>query len=83
MVRGTGAHLRGARAAVAAMTETPYPYPGGPASRPGLKGLSVRRAERLPALSSGSTATDLKRVETLLRANGFRIFYADLTPQRP
>lgn len=79
VVRGTGAHLRGARAAVAAMTETPYPYPGGPPSRPGLQGLPVRRAERLPALSSGSAATDLKRVESLIRANGFRIFYADLT----
>ncbi|MBI9083226.1 MAG: YcaO-like family protein [Desulfobacterales bacterium] len=79
IVRGTGAHLDGRRAAVAAMTETPYPYPRGPASRPGLTGLPARRIERLPVLSSGSANTDLMRMETLLRANGFRIFYADLT----
>lgn len=79
MVRGTGAHLAGERAAISAMTETPYPYPRGPASRPGLKGLSVRLIEQLPVLSSGSTETDLGRMEALLQANGFRIFYADLT----
>ena len=79
VVRGTGAHLAGSRAAISAMTETPYPFPRGPASRPGLKGLPARQAEQLPAFSSGSAETDLKRVETLLRANGFRVFYADLT----
>lgn len=79
IVRGTGAHLAGGRAAISAMTETPYPYPRGPATRPGLKGLPVRRIERLPDLSSGSTEIDLMRMETLLQANGFRIFYADLT----
>jgi ribosomal protein S12 methylthiotransferase accessory factor YcaO len=79
VVRGSAAHLDGPRALVSAMTETPYPFPKGPASRPGLPSLPRREVETLPVLTCGDPALDLVRIEGLLRANGYRVFYTDIT----
>jgi ribosomal protein S12 methylthiotransferase accessory factor YcaO len=61
------------------MTETPYPYPGGPPSQPGMNGLLRVPLEKLPDYSSGNAARDLNLIETLLDSNGFRPIYVDLT----
>lgn len=79
VVKGTGAHLNARRALLAAMTETPYPYPGGPPSQPAMNGLLRVPLEKLPDYSSGNAARDLNLIETLLNSNGFRPIYVDLT----
>ena len=79
IVKGTGAHLSGRRALLSALTETMYPYPNGPRSRPGLDGLPVFSIEALPDHGSGSAAADLDRLERLLHANGLAPIYVDLT----
>jgi ribosomal protein S12 methylthiotransferase accessory factor YcaO len=79
IISGTGAHLDARRALVAALTETPYPYPAGPESKPGLAGCLRVPLERLPDYSTGSAATDLWMLETLLLENGLTPLYVDLT----
>lgn len=79
VVKGTGAHLNARRALLAAMTETSYPYPGGPPSQPAMNGLLRVPLEKLPDYSSGNDARDLNLIETLLDSNGFRPIYVDLT----
>jgi ribosomal protein S12 methylthiotransferase accessory factor YcaO len=76
--KGMGAGLCGARAAVSAMTEIPYPFPG-PATAPAPEGLPLRRLEDLPDHSTGSAEGDLLVLEQTLLANGWPIHYADLT----
>ncbi len=79
IVKGTAAHLDARRALLAAMTETPYPYPGGPPSQPAMKGLLRVPLEKLPNYSGGDADGDLALIETLLVSNGFRPLYVDLT----
>ncbi len=79
IVKGTGAHLSGRRALIAALTETMYPYPDGPVSRPCLPNLPVRVLEDLPDYGSGSPAGDLDRLQRVLLANGLAPVYTDLT----
>jgi ribosomal protein S12 methylthiotransferase accessory factor YcaO len=79
IAKGTGAHLDARRALLAALTETPFPYPGGPPSQPAMPGLLRVPVEALPDYACGDPAQDLQTVETLLLANGFRPIYADLT----
>jgi ribosomal protein S12 methylthiotransferase accessory factor YcaO len=79
IAKGTGAHLDARRALLAALTETPYPYPGGPPSQPAMDGLTRVPVEALPNYASGDAEQDLRTLETLLLANGFRLIYADLT----
>jgi ribosomal protein S12 methylthiotransferase accessory factor YcaO len=79
IAKGTGAHLDARRALLAALTETPFPYPGGPPTQPAMEGLVRVPVEALPNYSSGSPEQDLRTLETLLLANGFRLIYADLT----
>jgi YcaO-like protein with predicted kinase domain len=79
VVKGTGAHLDARRSLLAALTETPYPYPGGPPSVPILEGLLRVPLEALPDYSGTSAAGDLVTLETLLSANGFHPVYIDLT----
>ncbi|MBI5519179.1 MAG: YcaO-like family protein [Desulfovibrio sp.] len=76
--KGMGAGLSGPRAAVSAMTEIPYPFPG-PATQKAPEGLPVRRLEELPDFSTGSAEGDLMVLEELLLANGYPPVYADLT----
>jgi ribosomal protein S12 methylthiotransferase accessory factor len=77
--KGTAASLNGRRAVLSALTETPYPYPYGPPSGPGLLQLPELCFEELPDYSSRDAATDLSLVEALLAANGFEPVYVDLT----
>jgi ribosomal protein S12 methylthiotransferase accessory factor YcaO len=79
LAKGTSAHFAGWQAALSALTETPYPYPHGPASRPGPDDLPIRYLETLPDYSSGNMAADLHRLETLLAANQLHPVYVDLT----
>jgi YcaO-like protein with predicted kinase domain len=79
IIKGTGAHLDGKRALLSALTETPYPYPGGPPSSPGPEGLPVIRFEDLPNYGAGDPARDLAILEAVLTANGYRPIYVDLT----
>ncbi|MCU0592462.1 MAG: YcaO-like family protein [Desulfobacterales bacterium] len=79
IAKGTGAHLDARRALLAALTETPFPYPGGPPSRPAMQGLVRVPVEALPNYACGDPEADLRAMETLLLANGFRLIYADLT----
>lgn len=72
-------NLDGKRALVSAMTETPYPYPNGPASNPAPEGLPIIRFEELPDYSTGSPGQDLAILEAVLDANGYKPIYVDLT----
>ena len=81
IAKGTSAHLAGWQAALAALTETPYPYPHGPASRPGPADLPLRYIEELPDYTSGDVETDLQRIEALLAANQLHPIYINLTRQ--
>jgi len=76
--KGMGAGLSGPRAALSAMTEIPYPFPG-PATAPAPEGLPVRRWEDLPDHSTGSAEGDVIVLEETLLANGHAPTYADLT----
>lgn len=76
---GTGAHLNARRALISALTETPYPYPHGPASRP-LAPAAVRvPLEALPDYDQGDARENLRLLEQLLLTNGFDPIYVDLT----
>jgi ribosomal protein S12 methylthiotransferase accessory factor YcaO len=78
-VRAGGAGLDGRRAVLSALTETPYPYPGGPPSGPGLRGLPKRLLEKLPGYDQGSAAANSALLEHVLLANGYEPLYVDLT----
>lgn len=79
VAKGASASLCGARAALSAMLEVPYPFPFGPPSRPGPSDLPVRDLDDLPDHSTGSTAGDLALLEAWLEAGGRRPAYANLT----
>lgn len=79
LVKATGASLSGMRAALSALTETPFPFPGKEASAQGPDGLPVRMLEDLPDHSTGSAAGDLALLEAILEARGHSPLYADLT----
>ncbi|MDR0239059.1 MAG: YcaO-like family protein, partial [Deltaproteobacteria bacterium] len=59
--------------------ETPYPYPGGPPSGPGLRGLPQRLLEKLPSYDQGSAVANCALLEHVLLANGYEPLYVDLT----
>ena len=76
---GTGAHLDARRALLSALTETTYPFPGGPRSQP-LPPASVRvPLESLPNYDHGDPEENLKLLEHLLLTNGFEPIFVDLT----
>jgi len=79
IAKGTAASLNGRRAVLSALTETPYPYPYGPPSGPGLLQLPQLFFEDLPDYSFRNAQEDLALVETLLAANGLEPVYVDLT----
>ena len=76
--KGMGAHLSGPRAAISAMTEIPYPFPG-PATLPVPENLPVRVLEDLPDFSTGSAEGDLMVLEQTLVESGYPPTYVDLT----
>jgi ribosomal protein S12 methylthiotransferase accessory factor YcaO len=79
IAKGTGAHLDARRALLSALTETPFPYPGGGPSQPAMDGLLRVPVEALPNYSSGIAERDLQMMETLLLSNGYRVIYIDFT----
>ena len=81
IAKGTSAHFAGWQAALAALTETPYPYPHGPASQPGPAELPLRYLEELPDYTSGNAEDDLQRIESMLTANHLHPIYINLTRQ--
>ena len=79
IVRATGAGLSGSRAALSALTETPWPYPYGEPTGPALSALPQRCLEELPDWDLGSAAANLRLLEELLTAQGRTPLYVDLT----
>lgn len=79
LIKATGAGLSGKRAALSALTETPYPFPDGPPSTPGPKNLPIQVLEELPDYSTGSAEGDLHLLEVLLEVQGYAPVYANLT----
>ena len=81
VVRGAGAGLSGAGALLSALTETPYPYPNGPASAPVPAGLAQRRLSELPDYRLGSPSDNLRLLEEVLISHGHAPFvcYGPLT----
>lgn len=79
LARATGANLKGARAALAALTEVPYPYPHGPRSGPALPHLPERVLEELPDFSLESPSRNLALLESLLHAHGLSPLYVEIS----
>lgn len=82
LARGTGAGLDGKRAALSAMTETPYPYPHGGPSAPPMRGIPVKKLEDLPSYTLGSPEQNVMMLERALMASGRRPIYVNLTQAR-
>lgn len=79
VARATAAKLSGMAAALAALTETPYPYPHGQPSAGGLRGLPVRMLEDLPDYTLESPERNVAMLERLLAAYGRQVYYVSLT----
>jgi ribosomal protein S12 methylthiotransferase accessory factor len=79
IAKGVSAHLNGQTAILSALTETPHPYPHGPASRPGPTDLPELGFAALPDYATGNAGCDLYIVENLLQRNGCDLIYVDLT----
>lgn len=79
IAKGVGAGLDGKRALISALTETPFPFPGGPPSMVPGHDLPARKLSDLPDYSTGSSEDDLALLESLLTANGFPPLYVDIT----
>lgn len=79
LARATGAGLNGARAAMAALTEVPYPYPAGPRSGPALPHLPERILEELPDFSLESPTRNVTLLENLLHSHGLQVLYVEMT----
>lgn len=85
VARATAGKLSGPAAAIAALTETPWPYslvqpaPFGTPSGPGLSGLPWRYLEDLPDYSLPCHAANLQLLETMLAAHGRTPLYVELT----
>lgn len=79
LARATGANLNGARAALAALTEVPYPYPNGPRSGPALPNLPERILEELPDYSLESPTRNLALLEKLLHSHGLHVLYVEVS----
>lgn len=79
IIKGVGAHLDAAKALLSALTETPFPFPSGPPSGPGLKKLMRVPLENLPDYTTGSFSKDLFLLEKILSSHGLKPIYVDLT----
>lgn len=78
ILKGSAASLDARHAAVAAMTEIPYPYPYWFGSMQAPEGLKVLQYEELPNFSTGIAEKDKSLIENVLIANGYRPIYVDL-----
>ena len=79
VARGFGAGLSGKRALVSALTETPFPFPGGGPSGPMLRGVPQCDVDSLPNHSLGNPEADLAFLEALLFASGRMPVYVNMT----
>jgi YcaO-like protein with predicted kinase domain len=79
VAKGGGANLSGQQAVLSALTETPYPYPGGPPSTPAPSDLPWLEFETLPDFSTGIPDQDLMLVEQTMLANRLVPIYVDIT----
>ena len=79
VARGFGAGLHGKRALVSALTETPFPFPGGGPSGPMLRGVPQCDVDSLPNHSLGSPEADLALLEDALCASGRMPVYVVMT----
>ena len=79
VAQATGANLCGSRAALAALTEVPWPYPYGEPTGPALGGLPVRWLEDLPDYSLPSAEASCKLLEKTLSAQGRTPLYVDIS----
>ena len=84
IARATGANLSGQRAALAALTETPWPYSTSQGTRPrpsglGLAGLPLRFLEDLPDYSLASPADNCRLLEAVLADHGRTPLYVDIS----
>lgn len=79
VAQATGAGLCGSRAALAALTEVPWPYPYGEPTGPALGGLPVRWLEELPDYSLPSAEASCRLLEEVLRAQGRTPLYVDIS----
>ncbi|SHN50143.1 YcaO-like family protein [Desulfovibrio litoralis] len=77
--RATGAGLDAKRALISALTETPFPFPDGPSSGPGLKSLEQVSFEALPSYRLSSPELTLTMLEELLIENELTPIYINLT----
>ena len=77
--KGVGAHLCAKKALISAMTETPYPFPGGPPSMQASHALMIVPLEKLPDYTTGAPETDLAILEEILKMNHYQPLYVDLT----
>ena len=76
---GTSAHLNARSALLSALTEIPYPFPGGPPSQP-IPQAGIRvPLEALPNYNCGNYTENLSLLEHLLLSNGVEPIYIDLT----
>lgn len=88
IAQATGAGLSGAKAALAALTETPWPYSwANPAFTPsgaGLPDLPMRMLDDLPDYSLPSVDGNLELLEKTLAKCGYNPVYVDLSrPEFP
>ncbi|MBO4368670.1 MAG: YcaO-like family protein, partial [Desulfovibrio sp.] len=85
VVRAQACKLNGKDCAMAALTETPWPYslrqpaPYGQPSGPGLSTLPTRCLEELPNYDLGSSGRNLKLLERRLYDLGYEPIYVDIT----
>ncbi len=82
VAKGSGAGMAAVDALLSALTEVPYPYPGGPASAPAPAGLPRRDlhdTKRFPDYHRQSAKEELALLECLLDGHGHTPLYVDLT----
>ncbi len=79
IVRATGAHLSGTRAAIAALTEVPWPYPHSPATGPAIRGLPHKCLEDLPNYTLNSPESNVALLEDMLQKHARTPLYVTMT----
>ncbi len=77
--KGTAAHLNARKAIVSALTEIPYPFPEGPPSQHFSGDHILVGYENLPDFTTGSPASDLALLESLLLSWNTPPCYVDIT----
>lgn len=82
IAQATAAALCGAKAALGALLETPWPYrwavPAPAPSAPGIPDLPIKRLEELPDYGTGSYSGDLALLEAVLQEADLEPVYVSL-----